>query len=592
MFKTLRNNLKFFKNISAVLKVMKGQEPDTTRLITDDIEDTVDRLADKPAIIFEGASLTFREFDARANRFAQWALGQGLQPGHAVALVMENCPDYPTIWYGLSKVGVVTALINSNLEGKGLAHCINIADCKAVIANGKQAEAVQAIAPDLAEGIKAWDLDGRFGENLEAALNDVPCTRPSRDHRTHLRGKDTMLFIYTSGTTGLPKAARIPHMRMARSARMPVAMCGLSEEDIVYNVLPLYHITGGGLGMGGALLVGATTVLRRGFSASGFWTDASDYKPTVFFYVGELCRYLVNTEEHPLERAHRFRAGVGNGMRGEVWKALVDRFGISSMHELYGSTEGNVAFLNLDGAVGAVGQLPPFFEKMFGATFVKFDVEMEMPVRNSKGRCIKAAPGEVGEAIGRIKETGMNAFEGYHDKKETNSKILRDVFQPGDAWFRTGDLMKRDDLGYIYFIDRIGDTFRWKGENVATNEVADVMSAFHGIETANVYGVPVTGCEGKAGMAALTVSGELDFTALHDYLQANLPPYAVPLFLRIQGEASVTGNFKFQKVTVQKEGFDINRLSDDIWFRCPQTKAYIPLDAGIYERIQKTDIKL
>ncbi|WND02998.1 long-chain-acyl-CoA synthetase [Temperatibacter marinus] len=592
MFKKLYSQLKFIRGMSHILKIMKGQEPEATRTLIDDIEASIDRSRDKLAIIDEQGSYTFAEFEARANRYAHWAKQQGWSAGDTVALMMENSIDYPAVWFGLGKVGIITALINSNLEGKGLIHSISIANSKAVITRGRQAISVANIQNSLDSDLTVWDLDGKVGNYLEVALSEVNDVRPDRIHRAHLCGRDTALYIYTSGTTGLPKAARIPHMRLSRSARIPVAMCGLRNTDIVYIVLPLYHITGGALGMGGALLKGATTVIRKQFSASNFWNDLHDHKVTVFFYVGELCRYLVNSDPHELERSHSLRAGVGNGMRGDVWRKFVDRFKVTHMHELYGSTEGNVAFINMDGTIGAVGQMPAWAGKKLGMDFVKFDIEKELPVRDPQGRCIRAEIDEIGEVIGRIEDTGMNKFDGYHEKKATEAKILHDVFTPGDKWFRTGDLMKRDNYGYIYFIDRIGDTYRWKGENVATNEVADVLSDFEAIETANVYGVSVPGNDGRAGMAALTLSGSIDYEDLLAYLQSNLPSYALPIFLRIQDHASMTGNFKFQKVTVQKEGFDISNIKENVMFLCPEEKAYGPLTVDKYRRLITEDYRL
>jgi len=445
-------------------------------------------------------------------------------------------------------------------------------------------EAFEARANRLAH----WALaqgDGKFGHNLEEALESSSSSRPDRKYRESLTIQDVCAYIYTSGTTGLPKAAKLNHGRMRRTYRMPISLAKISSDDRVYNVLPLYHITGGGLAIGSALYNGATTILKRKFSASDFWTDVSKHDATIFVYIGELCRYLLNSPTHPEETSHNLRAGFGNGLRGEVWAEFVERFKVPSMHELYGSTEGNVVFLNLDGKVGAIGQLPRFLDEKIGTSFVKFDVENEMPIRDENGFCVKCGIDEIGEAIGRISDQGRESFQGYHDKKQTDKKILTDVFVKGDKWFRTGDLLRRDAMGYVYFVDRIGDTYRWRGENVATNEVSDILSKFDGIDMANVYGVEVPGAEGRAGMVSMTISHDIDFDVLAQHLKSALPTYAVPLFLRVQVDVDTTGTFKFRKVEAVKEGFDLNQVNDPIWFLNPETKTYEQLTVKSHERI-------
>lgn len=586
------NYARFIKRIKGLLKVMSFVDETPNVLVPDEIEASVDKFVDKPCIVFEGKSWTYEAFEARANRLAHWALAQGFKPGDTVALVLENRPDYPAVWFGLSKVGVETAFVNCHLEGQGLTHCINIVGAKAIIAAGAQAKAANQILGRLDHETQLWDFDGKSGQDLGVILEKMSSGRPDRKHREGLTNNDVCAYIYTSGTTGLPKAAKLIHNRMRRTFRLPVCLAGMSSDDRVYIVLPLYHITGGGLAMGGALFTGATTILKRKFSASDFWGDVRDHEATLFVYIGELCRYLLNTKHHSKEASHTLRAGFGNGLRGDVWAEFVDRFKVPSMRELYGSTEGNVSFLNLDGKVGAIGQLPRFLDKKMGAAFVKFDVESELPIRDENGFCIKAAVDEVGEVIGRISEEGRESFQGYHDKKQTEKKILRDVFDKGDKWFRTGDLMRRDCLGYVYFVDRIGDTFRWKGENVATNEVGDVLSKFDGIDMANVYGVEVPGCDGRAGMASITLGNDVDFAELTNYLNKALPVYAVPLFLRVRTDVDTTGTFKFRKVEAVKEGFDVTRISDPIWFLDPKVKTYTPLTVKTFASICANEVRI
>jgi fatty-acyl-CoA synthase len=313
----------------------------------------------------------------------------------------------------------------------------------------------------------------------------------------------------------------------------------------------------------------------------------------MFMYVGEMCRFLVNSPETRDENRHSIRCCIGNGMRRDVWEAFQTRFEVPWIVEFYGSTEGNVGFVNADNTPGAVGRVPGYLKHRFNIDLVKFDMETEMPVRGPDGHCIPCEPGEVGEAIGLIdKDNARFRFDGYGSKEDTEKKILHDVYEPGDAWFRTGDLMTRDKLGYYYFVDRVGDTFRWKSENVATGEVAEAL-AVPGVEQANVYGVEVTGHAGRAGMAALVVDRDrLDLEALHAHVHTNLPGYARPLFLRLQAETDTTGTFKFRKVDLVKQGFDPSAIDDPIWFDHPQDGRYVPLTDELYEAIQSGALRV
>ena len=593
IFSVIKREIEFTRSLKNVMAQVKDIDADAPILITDDIEVTIDRFPDNIAFYFEGDRVTYGEFEARANAIAHWALAQGYKAGDTVALFMENAPDFVATWFGLSKVGIITALINSNLEGAGLAHCLNIVETKAVITTADLAPRVSHIAGQLDGSPALWDWDGEIGQNLNGALAALPADRPDKNHRAHMTGKDLFLYVYTSGTTGLPKAARISHARARRSFRIAISTCPLTPEDRIYITLPLYHVTGGFIGMGGALLSGASAILRRKFSASQYWDDAADNGATVIVYIGELCRYLLNQPDHPKQRAHKVRVGIGNGLRADIWQQFVDRFQVPKLLEIYGSTEGNIFLMNFDGKIGAVGRIPKYLEKQFGDTrIVKFDIAEEQPVRGEDGFCIKADWDEPGELIGRIFKDSPSDFSGYQDKEATEKKILRDAFEKGDAWFRSGDLMSRDRAGYIYFKDRIGDTFRWKGENVATNEVSEVLSQYPGIKTANVYGVEVPGTDGRAGMASLTVADDFDISGLRAFLSAEMPHYAVPLFIRIEPEAQTTGTFKYRKVELVEEGFDVKAIDDPIWFCKPDAEGYAELTKAEHAKILSGEYRL
>ena len=593
VFQTIQREVGTIMTLRRFKKWTDDITPDSSNLVADDFEKSVDKYPNNVAWRFEGNLTTYSEMDAVANKVANWALGLGLQAGDAVALFMENRPEYVSIWYGLSKIGVVVGLINHNLTDKALAHCVNIAEAKLIIIGAEQDEAIRS-ADGLFEGApKIWSLGGQEGEDLVQALASASEARPDRSHREHLRGKDLCLYVYTSGTTGLPKAARLTQARTQGMLRSFIAPCKITSRDRIYITLPLYHGTGGLCGVGQALMTGACIILRKKFSASQFWEDATEQGATAIVYIGELCRYLVNSPPHPKEQSHSIRTGFGNGLRPDIWEEFLTRFNIPGVCEFYGSTEGNVSFIGFDGTVGAVGRIPSYLEKgPFGhVAFVKFDVVEEQPIRGNDGFCIRTLPSEPGEAIGKVGDDTRTRFEGYSDEEATQKKILRDVFEKGDMWFRTGDLMSKDELGYIYFVDRIGDTFRWKGENVSTNEVAEFVARAPGIATANVYGVSVPGTDGRAGMAAITTKGDVDFDTLYAWLNEHLPKYAIPLFFRVQQEAETTGTFKYRKVELVKEGFDPAAVNEPLWYYDPETNKYEPLTPDAHETILSGAVK-
>jgi fatty-acyl-CoA synthase len=316
---------------------------------------------------------------------------------------------------------------------------------------------------------------------------------------------------------------------------------------------------------------------------------------TCFQYIGELCRYLVNAPPHPKERAHRLRLACGNGLRPDVWPQFKQRFRIPQIIEFYAATEGNVSLFNFEGKEGAIGRLPWFIAGRFPTRIVRFDVERQQPVRDPAGFCIECDVEEPGEVIGKILKDPSKPgarFEGYANQSDTEKKILRDVFEKGDLWFRTGDLMRKDEDGYFYFIDRIGDTFRWKGENVSTTELEEAIGKFDGILETNVYGVPVAGRDGRAGMAAIVIKDNLDLAAFREHLTRQLPEYARPVFLRIRQDNDVTSTFKQTKIRLVMEGFDPGSTTDPIFFNNPQTKEFVRLNPALHEQINAGRIRL
>jgi fatty-acyl-CoA synthase len=595
----LTSEVAYLRGALRTLNRVKPVALNPNHVLCDLMEEAAAQFADRPALVGEDDVWTFRDMIGRVNRVARWARAEGIGKGDTVALLLNNCRDYPLIWLGIARAGGATALINTNLTGQGLAHSVSIVKAKKIIVGMPLLGAWQAAEPLLDEKPEiltfGGSLDGckRF-ENVRDAQSAEPL---AANEKVPLTIEDRCVYIYTSGTTGLPKAANINHYRIKAMALGFSAVMDVQPDDRMYDCLPLYHSNGGVLATYGVLCQGGSVVIRERFSAREFWNEIIRFNCTLFFYIGELCRYLVNQAPTPQDRQHKIRLICGNGLRPDIWSEFVDRFGIRNIREFYAATEGNIALFNFDSKPGSVGRIPKWAERRFVVKVVRYDVEREEPVRGPDGFCQACGPDEIGEIMGQILNDPMkpaNRFEGYADKDATEKKILRNAFAEGDAWFRSGDLLKRDAQGYFYFIDRIGDTFRWKGENVATSEVAEAMGVFPGIDEANVYGVHVPGYDGRAGMAAIALSAneDIDFDALYAELKKRLPPYARPVFLRIRTELEHTGTFKIKKVDLVKEGFDPTIIADPLWFDHPTEGRYVRLDADLHAQIVSKGIRL
>ncbi len=542
------------------------------------IEERAETQGGSPALLSERECITYRELAQRATRYARWALGQGLRKGDAVCLMMPNRPEYMAVWLGITRTGCTVAMLNTNLTGASLAHSVSIVAPKHIIVAPQFVERFTPSGPRI--WVHGVDLDiGAYSTETLGGSERRPVTI-----------EDRALYIYTSGTTGLPKAANISHGRLMQWSHWFAGMMDTGPDDRLYNCLPMYHSVGGIVATGAVLAAGGAVVLRESFSASQFWNDIIHWDCTLFQYIGELCRYLLHTQVSPREMEHNIRMCCGNGLRPDIWSRFKERFAIPRILEFYASTEGNVSLFNVEGKPGSIGRLPSYLAHRFAAKLVRFDVEKEEPVRNEHGFCVLAAPNEVGEAIGRI--SAGNRFEGYANDEESEKKILRNVFESGDAWYRTGDLMRRDAQGYFYFVDRIGDTFRWKGENVSTTEVAEAICSFPGVRQANVYGVAIPNIEGRAGMALIVPDRDLDFTLLRTHLRSLLPEYAHPLFLRICSELEMTSTFKHTKSTLTREGYDPGIVDDLMYFYDRPRGQYVRLDKELYERIQSGEVRL
>jgi len=589
----LKREWRFLRGLSRTLRRVKSISGDSANLVCDDLEAAAAKWRERPALTFEGRTLTYGELEATANRYAHWALSLNLRRGQVVALFMPNRLEYFPIWYGLSKVGVVTALINNQLAGPPLAHCLNVCGAQQVIVDVDTAPVFEAAAGLLERPLQQWMLGAanRGQRDLVQALKSCSQLPPDRSARGDMVARDTALLIFTSGTTGMPKAARITHMRAQLYMRGFAGATDARPSDRIYVALPLYHATGGLCAMGAALLNGGSVVLKRRFSASQFWEDVTEQGCTMFVYIGELCRYLVNQPPTEAETRHKIRLAFGNGLRPDIWPVMKERFRIPDVLEFYGATEGNVSLFNFDGRMGAVGRAPRWLRRRFNVRVIQFDVEAEAPIRGRDGLCIEAAPGEVGECVGRIGDEARTVYAGYVDRAASEKKVLHDVLEKGDAWFATGDLMRMDADGYLYFVDRIGDTFRWKGENVSTNEVAERLQAAPGILQANVYGVSVAGAEGRAGMAALVVEPDFDIKAFGAHVAQDLPHYAQPLFVRLIPALETTGTFKMRKLDLVADGYDPAKVKGPMFFHDPK-RGYVKLTRGVYDKITQGLVKI
>src|SRR3990167_7800230 len=463
----LERDWRFMRGLKRTLKRVKTIAPSSPNLICDDLQAAVETWRDNPALTFEGKTLTYGEMDAVANRFAHWAKGMNIRRGQVVALFLPNRLEYFPIWYGLSKIGVVTALINNQLAGMPLAHCLNIAGAGHVIVDLETSPVFEQAKTLLERPMQQWVLGPAHGDQRDLVQALKSCSQLPRDRsvREGMTAKDTALYIYTSGTTGLPKAARITHVRAQLYMRAFAGATGATAKDRIYVALPLYHATGGLCGLGAALLNGGSAVLKRKFSASHFWSDVVAEGCTMFVYIGELCRYLVNHPEAEDEHSHKIRLAFGNGLRGDVWAEMKARFRLPEILEFYGSTEGNVSLFNFDGKVGAIGRAPKWLRNKFSVRLVQFDVETEEPVRGMHGLCIECGAGLVVESGFEIKQFGdrlardlppyaqpvfvriLPAIESTGTFKHRKMDLVADGFDPGKI---RGVIFWRDPVkGYI-----------------------------------------------------------------------------------------------------------------------------------------------
>ena len=581
-----------------LLKLKKGMVPRPASVADcfgARVEANALKFGQRSAIVFEGQEVNWSEFNALANRYAHYLKSQGVQRGDTVSVIMENRIEFLALLVGVNKIGVTAGLINTNLTGKPLVHCITVTHSKKCIFGSEVSGALNEVKDELGltEGEDYFEMpDGgldattNWAKNLAEGAAAASSENPEETSLITLG--EVALYIFTSGTTGLPKAAVLSNRRYLTSADM-AAMAGFkcTEQDRMYICLPLYHGTGLMVGAGAAMVSGASMFIRRKFSASNFLPEVREHGCTLLVYIGELCRYLSNTEAQAGDDKNPLRSMMGNGMRPDVWLGFKKRFGISRVAEFYGASEGNVAFANLMNRDCTVGMTSA------EVALVEYDVDNDEIVRDAAGRCVPVKAGEPGLLLGKITEDPV--FEGYTDPEATEKKIVRSALETDDAWFNSGDLMRTVDVGFTLgyphyqFVDRVGDTFRWKSENVSTNEVGEIINGFDQIKFCNVYGVEIPGTDGRAGMAAVTLQdgvAELDVDAFSTFLRSELPAYAVPLFVRIQPDIDVTGTFKMVKGDLRKQAYDIRSFDDTVYALLPGSDRYAAFDLAMLEKIE------
>jgi len=553
------------------------------------LEENAQRFPDNPAIKSEEGCLSYREYNEAVNRCANYFIDRGVKKGDIACIFIENRPELLIAYSAMAKIGAINSMINTNLRQNALQHCLSLHPAKFFIVGEEVVAAFEEVKTDL--GLKPdqeiYFIADKYQQaaphgfiDLHEAVRNYPVSNPVTT--AGVKPADAVAYVFTSGTTGgKPKAAIITHGRLVRSRYLNgKIVLNMKPKDTMYVPLPFFHTNALTLSWPTVLANGSAVAIRRKFSVSNFWSDVRKYNATAWCYIGELCRYLIKQPSRPEDRNHPLTKIIGNGLRPDIWQDFKSRFGITKVYEIYGAAESNLYFvnlLNLDCTVGRC-QLP--------YAIVQYDVEGDTAVRNERGYLQRVAVGQTGLLLGEISPS--NPFAGYTSRDATASKILHNVFADGDEWFNTGDLVRDIGFGHIQFIDRTGDTFRWKGENVSTTEVEEVANTLPGIFLSTVYGVKMPDGEGRAGMISIIPKSkpdDLDLAALFERFRFALPSYAIPKFVRIQKDFDCTATHKIKKVNLKKAGFDPGLAADPLYVLLPDASSYQPLTGEIYAAI-------
>ncbi|MEE2959550.1 MAG: long-chain-acyl-CoA synthetase [Myxococcota bacterium] len=563
-------------SIAEGLKYLKKTDKNEALSIVTYLEKNAELYPYFPALMFEDQCYSHATFNGWVNRYAHFLMNEGIRKGDSVAVFMENRPEVLVVVGALSKIGAISALINTNQRSETLTHSLTLAKAKQIIVGEELVEQFLEVRDSFTDliGDTLFVPDGSHSEAPKgfrniAAESQLKSSRNPLSTQT-VRLGDPCFYIYTSGTTGLPKASIMTHFRwMKASAGFGMCALDLRPGEVIYASLPLYHNNALTVTWSSAAAGGAAIAIRRKFSATNFWDDTRKFNAVAICYIGELCRYLYNLPGGPRDRDNPVRKMIGNGLRPDIWTSFKQRFGIEEVYEFYGASEGNIGFVNLLNRDCTVGFCPlPY-------AIVEYDLEEDQPVRDSGGFCKKVEKGGTGLLLGEVTE--KTPFDGYTNADASEEKLLRNVFESGDVWFDSGDLMKDMGFRHAQFVDRLGDTFRWKGENVSTTEVDEVCNKFEGVWEATTYGVQVPKTDGRAGMVSIVIKGdikEFDRAGFYGELSASLPAYAIPLFVRVKTDLETTGTFKHKKQQLKTEAFYLDKVDEPIWILAPGKETY------------------
>tara|TARA_B100001057_G_scaffold468005_1_gene526736 strand:- start:10746 stop:12554 length:1809 start_codon:yes stop_codon:yes gene_type:complete len=595
MLESIKEFLRVIGEIRYIVPLLryKWPDPDDNASLAHSFEQSVEKYKNKDFIFFEDETWTYSEINNTANILAHKLIEDGISHGDKVILFMENRPSYVSTILALNKIGAIGVLINTSLKGEPLIHCINSSNSKKCIFGAELSESLEGVLSSINITAKSdiyWvqDLPNDNCPEWATDINEILdlSKTDNLSETNNVTAKDIAFYIFTSGTTGVPKAALFPNVKIvASSTNITRGGYRMNSEDCLYNCLPLYHSTGMMLGLCACIHVGASTFIKRKFSASSFWKEVKKYNTTAFIYVGELCRYLSLQDPVDEEKDNPITKMVGNGLRPDLWDCFRNRFCVERICEIYGASEGNGFFMNLlnkDQTIGMTNNKIELLEYDIGENKLKKDID---------GNFIRVKENQPGLALVEI---GPNAiFNGYTDKKASDEKIFRNVFNDGDSWFNTGDILKTMDVGFALgrkhyqFVDRVGDTFRWKSENVSTNEVAEILNLFNQVNMANVYGVKIPKSEGRAGMVAFNCElKEFKWSDFSKFVAEKLPKYAQPIFIRIIKELETTGTFKLKKNDLREEAYHLDKIKgDQIYIKKPGNSSYEVLDKSYYDII-------
>lgn len=578
------------KGLGALIAT-KGHKKNSIGLL---LEKQAEKQPERVAILYKNEKITYRQLNEQANRIAHMLHDLGVKSGDAVAIELENRPEVLMLVMGAVKLGAVASMINTSQKGDVLLHSLNLVKPKVIFVGEECLENLATVEQDLsAEQIKHTYYIKDEGiiarpeqyQDLDQAIASFPVGNPASTKEVQMH--QPCYYIFTSGTTGLPKASVMTHFRWFKSmAGMGLASMRMTKNDVLYVSLPLYHNNALTVSMAAVLGAGGAVAISRKFSVSKFWDEIRHYGATGFCYIGELCRYLLNGQPTDKDRDHNIRVIIGNGLRSDIWMEFKQRFGIDHINEFYGASECNLVFTNALNLDKTAGICPLSYN------IVEYDIENDTPILNKKGYMVPVKKGGTGLLITEVTE--KQPFDGYTDEEAGNKKLFRNVFKQGDCWFNTGDLVHNQGFKHVAFADRLGDTFRWKGENVATTEVESMLMDFPGIEHAIVYGVEVPNTDGRAGMGSISLKPgtQLDWEKLANHMRDKLPVYAIPLFLRVREHQEVTSTFKYRKVELKEEAYHLDKVSEPVMVLQGKDSAYEPLTSAIEADINSGRISL